>query len=239
MSLEYFKTGPINKFRSITKDLIFKSSYYISTPFNFFENKYILFKDHIKLYEENIEFKDKKLELENLINENKFLKSENEYLKKIIDDNNTFSKNFYLSKVLIDNQSPYLKSIIISKGFNHGIKKGVAVKDKFFFVGKIVNVNYLTSRVLLASDLNSKIPIIIEPGNINAILSGTGNNEYAELEFLPKQINISEGNLVFTSGADSIIPPAIPIGRVFEKDGKKVVQFYSDFDQLKYVKVNK
>jgi len=238
LSLEYFKSGPVNKFRSFTKDLIFKGSYFISTPFIFFEDKYYLFKDHMKLYEEYSNYKNKKIKLDSLEKENRFLKSENNYLKNIIDDRNEFSKDFLITKVLIDNQSPYLKSVIINKGFNHGIKIGVAVKDKFYFVGKIVGVNYLTSRVLLASDLNSKIPIIIEPGRINAILSGNGNNNYADLEYLPKQNNIKSGDLVFTSGTDATIPPAIPIGKIIEKDKKKFVKFFSNFDQLKYVKVS-
>ena len=238
LSLEYFKSGPVNKFRSFTKDLIFKGSYFISSPFIFFEDKYYLFKDHMKLYEEYSNYKNKKIKLDSLEKENQFLKSENNYLKNIIDDRNEFSKDFLITKVLIDNQSPYLKSVIINKGFNHGIKIGVAVKDKFYFVGKIVGVNYLTSRVLLASDLNSKIPIIIEPGRINAILSGNGNNNYADLEYLPKQNNIKSGDLVFTSGTDATIPPAIPIGKIIEKDKKKFVKFFSNFDQLKYVKVS-
>ena len=99
-----------------------------------------------------------------------------------------------MSKVLLDQQSPFLKSVIVNKGINHGIKNGKAVKKKSYFVGKIVNVNYLTSRILLASDLNSKIPVLIEPGRVNAILSGNGNNDYAELEYLPKVNDIKNGD---------------------------------------------
>ena len=144
-----------------------------------------------------------------------------------------------LSKVLLDQQSPYLKSIIINKGFNHGIKLGVAVKEKSYFIGKIINVNFLTSRLLLASDLNSKIPVIIEPNGVNAILSGQGPNDYAQLEFLPKLKKIKEGDIVYTSGIDGIIPQAIPIGKVFAEDENLFVEFFVDFNQLKYVKVNK
>ena len=131
-----------------------------------------------------------------------------------------------------------MKSVIINKGFNHGIKLGVAVKDKSYFVGKIINVNFLTSRILLASDLNSKIPVIVEPTGINAILSGKGHNDYAELEYLPKLNNIKDGDLVYTSGIDGIISPAIPIGKVFIKNKNKFVKFFVDFDQLQFIKVN-
>ena len=144
-----------------------------------------------------------------------------------------------ISKVLLDQQSPYLKSVIVNKGFKHGIKLGVAVKEKYYFIGKIINVNFLTSRILLASDLNSKIPVIIEPSGTNAILSGQGYNDYAALEFLPKLKKIKEGDIVYTSGVDDIIPQAIPIGKVIEIEGNYLVEFFVDFNQLKYVKISK
>ena len=197
------------------------------------------FKNHLEMYEEYTEIKNKQYSIDSILNENKYYKSENERLKKLIDEKDIYSKKFLLSKVLLDQQSPYLKSVIINKGYKHGIKLGVAAKEKSYFVGKIINVNLLTSRILLSSDLNSKIPIIIEPSGTNAILSGQGHNDYAEIEFLPKLIKIKEGDIVYTSGVDGIIPAAIPIGKVFKKDKNFLVRFFVDFNQLKYVKVNK
>ena len=98
---------------------------------------------------EYTELKSKKYSIDAITNENKFYKSENERLKKLIDEKNIYSKDFLLSKILLDQQSPYLKSVIINKGFKHGIKLGVAAKEKSYFVGKIINVNFLTSRILL------------------------------------------------------------------------------------------
>ena len=239
LSLEYFKSGPVDTFRSITKDIIFKGSFFISEPFVYIKKNYYNFKEHLQMYEEYTELKNKNYNLDSLKNENKFYKSENKRLKKLIDEKNVYSNEFLLSKVLLDQQSPYLKSVIINKGFNHGIKLGVAVKEKYYFVGKIINVNFLTSRILLASDLNSKIPVIIEPNGINAILSGQGHNDYAGLEFLPKLKKIKEGDVVYTSGVDGIISEAIPIGKVIEKDEKLFVEFFVDYNQLKYVKINK
>jgi len=239
LSLEYFKTGPVDKFRSITKDIIFKGSFFISEPFVYIKKNYNDFKEHLTMYDEFKVLKNKKYLDDVLLYENKYYKSENERLKKLINEKNIYSKKFLLSKVLLDQQSPYLKSVIINKGHKHGIKLGVAAKEKSYFVGKIININLLTSRILLGSDLNSKIPIIIEPSGTNAILSGQGHNDYAELEFLPKLIKIKEGDIVYTSGVDGIIPAAIPVGKVFKKDENFFVKFFVDFSQLKYVKVNK
>jgi len=239
LSLEYFKTGPIDKFRSFTKDIIFKGSYFISEPFVYIKKNYYNFKDHLEMYEEYTELKNKNYSMDNIINENKFYKSENKRLKKLIDEKNIYSKEFVLSKILLDQQSPYLKSVIINKGYKHGIKLGIAAKEKYYYVGKIINVNFLTSRILLASDLNSKIPVIIEPSGTSAILSGQGRDDYAELEFLPKLKKINEGDIVYTSGVDGIIPAAIPVGKIFTKDKNFYVEFFVDFNQLKYVSVNK
>ena len=238
LSLEYFKVGPIDKIRSLTKDLIFKTSYIISSPFVFAEDKYYSFQDHMNMYEEYKNLKQKNLTLDTLRYENKFFKEENKKLKKLIDEKTLLSENYLLTKVLLDQQSPYLKSIIINKGLKHGIKKGFSVVENSYYVGKVVDVNHLTSRVLLASDLNSKIPVIIEPGSINAILSGNGNENYADLEYLPAENLIKEGHIVYTSGVDGAISAAIPVGKIFMNKGKKFVKFFVDFNQLKFVKVD-
>ena len=239
LSLEYFKTGPIDQFRSFTKDVIFRGSYVVSSPFKYVKDKYYLYQDHMNMYEEFSILRDKDLDLDSLKKEVDYYKSENAFLKKLIEERDIFSTNYMLTKILLDKQSPYLKSIIINKGQKNGVKLGSAVKDRLYYIGKVVNINFLSSRVLLASDLNSKIPIIIEPSGINAILSGNGNDQYAELEYLPKINEIKENEIVYTSGSDGIIPASIPVGKIVFKEDKKYVKFFSNFSQLNYVQVNK
>ena len=237
--LEYFKTGPVNQIRSITKDIIFKGSYFFSSPFVFAKDKYYLLQDHMEMYEEYKILKKKDQELESLKYKNLFYKEENYRLKKIIDEKSLLSENYVITKVLLDQKSPYLKSAIINKGFKHGVKNGASVVENSYYVGKIVDVNHLTARVLLANDLNSKIPVIVEPGSINAILSGNGSDFTAELEYLPIDNSVKDGYIVYTSGIDGKIPAAIPVGKVFIKKDKKLVKFFVDFNQIDFVKVNR
>ncbi len=238
LSLEYFKSGPVDKFRSFTKDFIYKGSYFISLPFVSINDQYHNFQDHMSMYENYKKIENKILKTESLENEIDYYKSENKRLKKLLEEKEMFSEKYLFSKILLDKQSPYLKSLIVNKGYDHGVRLGLAVREKSYFVGKIIGVNFLTSRILLASDLNSKIPVIIEPGSINAILVGTGKNEFAELEYLPKKNNVSDGNIVYTSGIDGIIEPAIPIGKVFVNEGQEYVRFFVDFNQIKFVKIS-
>ena len=66
------------------------------------------------------------------------------------------------------------------------------VKDKEYLIGKIIEVNYTTSRVLLLSDINSKIPVLIEPQGLLSILSGSGDKEgviqYSKAENITEEI---------------------------------------------------
>jgi len=237
LSLEYFKSGPVNQIRMITKDIIIKSSYVASVPFKSISKTYSTVIDHFKMYEEYENLKIAEIKKQNLILENNFFKEENQKLKKLINEKNLYNDEFYVTKVLLDQKSPYLRSLLINKGFKHGIKLGAAVRSDSYFIGKVVDSNYLTSRILLISDLNSKIPIIIEPGSISAILSGTGNNELGEIEYLPENINIKEGGIIYTSGSDGIISSGIPVGKIIFHNNQIKVDYFADFTQIDFVKV--
>ena len=148
-------------------------------------------------------------------------------------DEYIFSSKEIVAKVLLDKNSPFLKSVIVNKGTKDNIKIGMAVLDGPYLIGKIVEVNYMSSRVLLISDLNSKIPVILEPGNIQSILSGTGKR-LGEIQYYQKEKYINEEKIVYTSGSGGIFKAGIPVGSLRDL-GK--VEFYSDLSQLTFVKI--
>ena len=137
--------------------------------------------------------------------------------------------------MLIDKSSPYIKSIIINRGSSSGILKGMPVLDKDFLVGRIVETNYLSARVLLLNDLNSRIPVTFGQDGIQAILKGTGSSRPI-LEYLPEDYIIEEGIDVFTSGKDRIFFSGSPIGKT---NNKGEVILFSESSQLSFVTVDK
>ena len=141
--------------------------------------------------------------------------------------------NIVLAKVLVDKNSPFLKSIIINKGTSTGILKGMPVTLNNYLVGRIVETNYLSSRVLLLNDLNSRIPVTLGEG-AQAILSGSGLNKPI-LEYLPDDYLIIEETNVFASGKDGIFSPGTPIGKT---NLKGEVDLFVDPNQLSFVTVN-
>ena len=115
----------------------------------------------------------------------------------------------------------------------------MAVLDGPYLVGKIVEVNFKTSRVLLISDLNSKIPVILEPGNIQSILSGNGKQS-GEIQYFKKEGELQDSKLVFTSGSGGIFKSGIPIGQILKDNlisDENTVKFFSDLSQLTFVKI--
>jgi len=236
LSLDFYKAKPLNIFRSISKDIVYRGSFIISLPFKSLDRGYKTVKTHFTFYDDYQNLKNELYILKAQQSEIEFLKMQNKELKIVISDVlHTNIKNV-IAKVILDKQSPFLKSIILNKGTNSNLKKGMAVLHKKNMVGRIVEVNYLSSRVLLINDLNSKIPVKIQPSGENAIMSGEGNN-LASLDFLPKLSTIEEENIVFTSGSDGVFDDGIPIGKITEIEGKFYVEFFSDLNQINFVTV--
>ena len=227
---------PIQFVKIGINEIIYRSSYIASKPENYLQELTLKIKDHINLFEN---YKDIKLELENLKQEkitNNFLKSENEKLRNLINEN--INSDEILAKVLIDRESPFLKSIILNKGTKDNVKMGMAIIDGVYLVGQIIEVNYTNSRALLLSDLNSKIPSVLAPQNIQAVVSGTGK-DYGIIEHTKDDIENDLNkidSIIYTSGIGGLFKPGIPIGKI-SKDSKNKVNFFSDFTQLNYIKI--
>ena len=236
LSLDFYKAKPLNIFRSISKDIIYRGSFIISLPFKSLDRGYKTVKTHFTFYDDYQNLKNELYILKAQQSEIEFLKMQNKELKIVILDVLHIDTKNVIAKVILDKQSPFLKSIILNKGTNSNLKKGMAVLHKKNMVGRIVEVNYLSSRVLLVNDLNSKIPVKIQPSGENAIMSGEGNN-LASLDFLPKLSTIEEENIVFTSGSDGVFDEGISIGKITEIEGKFYVEFFSDLNQINFVTV--
>ena len=225
----------INYLKVIINEVVYRSSYIVSVPEKYAAYSYSTIRDHIILYKDYDILKKKLKKIESQKYNIDFLIAENQKLKKTLEDV-SYSSHEQLAKVLIDKESPFLRSIIINKGTKHNITKGMTVLNDNYLVGKVVEVNFSTARVLLLSDLNSKTPVTIEPGSVQAILSGTGKNS-GIIQYSKENLPINAGSIVFTSGAGGLFKEGVPVGKIAEINNKKVINFFSDFSQLGFVKV--
>jgi rod shape-determining protein MreC len=240
LTLGSFNYKPIDFVKKVIKEIVYTSSFIVSIPENFIASTYNDINDHFIHYDQHLKLKDELEDLRFKDLSKQIIILENIKYKKLIDDyyvrdNETFAK------VLIDKQSPFLRSIIINKGSKNNIKLGMIALDDNYLVGKIVEVNYLTSRVLLISDINSKIPVSLQPGDIQAIMSGKDRRQ-GELQYIKSiDLNNNKEIEVTTSGAGGVFISGIPIGKTSIEDdvlkNGKIINFYRDFSQLKYVKI--
>ena len=220
-------------------EIVYRSSFVVSIPENFVKNTFIEISDYTTFFND---YKKKTEELKKLKSKNtnfEIVQFENKELKELIDDY-VSSSDKILAKIIVDHNSPFLKSIIINKGSKDNIKIGTNIFDQSYLVGRVIEVNYKTARVLLLSDLNSNVPVTISPQNIQAIITGNGKYggqiQYIKDGFLNET---TEKGIIYTSGTGAIFKSGIPIGKLkINKDDLSIkyqVEFYSDFSQLKYV----
>ena len=235
--VETIETKPLNYLRFFIKDVIYRGSVVVSLPSKGFESVFSTIENHLNLFNKNIKLKEENSKLKEQIYDPDFLIFENEQLRKLLDEQIISSTNLVSARVILDKQSPYLNSFIINSGSNKKIKNGMAVIDGKYFIGRIVDVNFFSSRVLLITDLNSKIPVLIEPSGHHAILSGRGTNE-PTLEYLPKNHKVQSGDKVYTSGKEGIFAPGIPIGKVKVDDEKIFTSLFSDISQIMFININ-
>ncbi len=225
--------------KSGISEVVYRSSFVVSIPENFFKNTFFEISDYTSFYND---YKKNREELNYLKSKNissEITQNENKELKELINDY-VSSSDKILAKIIVDHESPFLKSIIINKGSKDDIKIGTNIYDQSYLVGRVIEVNYKTSRVLLLSDLNSNVPVTIAPQNIQAIITGSGDN-LGQIKYIKDGISdqFSEKSIAYTSGTGAIFKSGVPIGKlkILKNEAKDnfYVEFYSDFSQLKYV----
>ena len=221
--------------RGFINDIVYRVTYLASTPTRVFPSINQRIVSHFNLKKENEELR-KVIEGYKALDLNlEYISNENKNLKKVLDTEDVQSvSNVVLAKVLVDRNSPFLKSIIINKGSKEGIIKGMPVTQNKYLIGRIVETNYLSSRVLLLNDLNSRIPVTFDEKSTQAILTGRGSRN-PKLDYLPEDYQFVEGITVFASGKDGIFNAGTPIGKTKE-NGE--VDLFVDPNQLSFVTVN-
>jgi rod shape-determining protein MreC len=140
-------------------------------------------------------------------------------------------------RVVADTGGPFVHTVIVDAGAMRGVSKGMAAVNERGLVGRVTEVGARSARVLLVTDFNSRIPVIVEPSRDHAILAGDNTHEPG-LIFLPLNPRLAVGDRVVTSGRGGVLPPGLPIGVVSAIDDHKIaVTPFVDWDRLEYVRL--
>jgi rod shape-determining protein MreC len=139
--------------------------------------------------------------------------------------------------VLADSGSPFRQSVLLNVGARDGIVDGWATMDGIGLVGRISGVGLRTSRVILLTDSNSRVPVTVQPSGQRAILSGD-NGELPPLEFLEDLDEVRPGDQVFSSGDGGVFPAGLLVGSVVLGNDKRLrVALAADYQRLEFLRV--
>ena len=183
------------------------------------------------------QFLKKQIEQSNLFQlKSQKLEIENNILKKELSLLPPVLENYVFVKVTADTQTPYNKTVIISGGSNMNIRKGDAAFTSKGLIGSVIEVYNKYSRVLLISDINSKIPVRVGENNIKAIISGN-NTTKIDLLYLKENLSFNDNDLVYTSGDGGYFNPGIPVGILKKENNVVYIDPLNDLSQIQYIHI--
>jgi rod shape-determining protein MreC len=167
------------------------------------------------------------------------LQSENTRLRDLLNFTAEPAASYISGRVIGDSGGAFLRSVLINVGARDGVRKGVAAVDSNGLIGRVAEVGHRSARILLVTDLNSRIPVLVGESRERAILAGD-NSDQASLKYLPPERSIGPGALVVTSGHGGAFPAGLPVGKVVaigDDGGDLRVQPFLSPDRVEFVRL--
>jgi len=165
------------------------------------------------------------------------LEAENLTLRNLLNYTPDSAHSFLTARVVADNGGAFVRSLTINLGAANGIRDGQAVLGGRGLIGRIVQTGDRSARVLLITDLNARIPVVVERTQQRAIIGGD-NTDRPRLLYLPPDASIRVGDRIVTSGNGGMFPAGLPVGIVAAAQDSAVrIQPIEPLEAVTYVKV--
>jgi len=165
------------------------------------------------------------------------LQSENKKLNDLLGVVHDQSVKYVTARVIAGSGGSLSNMLIVNTGKKHGVRKGQAVISERGIIGRISEVSNRSARVMLLTDINSRVPVLVESNRTRAIMTGT-NTARTKLIHLPQGARVTPSDRIITSGHGGAFPSGLPVGVVASvSDGGIDVQLFTDFSRLEYVRI--
>lgn len=144
------------------------------------------------------------------------------------------------ARVVADTGGAFARSVLVNAGTLDGVQQKQSVLSAEGLVGRVVQVGQRSARVLLITDLNSRVPVVVGDRRLHAILVGT-NGDRPVLRYFVGDDEVADGDFVMTSGQGGVFPPGLPIGTVVRQgadsgDNPEVMPLI-DWHRLEFVRI--
>ena len=195
-------------------------------------------KEFASLREENARLREENVRLLAWQTAARRLESENERMRGLANFREGPEASFITARIVGDSVSAYVRGALLNVGRKAGVASGQAVVTGEGLAGRIAEVGENSARVLFVTDVNSRLPVLIERTRERAILAGD-NSPQLRLTLLQSVAGVQRGDRIVTSGHGGSFPVGIPIGEVVETgEGSSVrVRPFADFSRLEFVRV--
>ena len=162
---------------------------------------------------------------------------ENARLRELLNLAPDPSVSFVSTRVIANSGGSFVRSVLIDGGSREGIARGQAAMTGAGLVGRVTDVGDRAARVLLVTDLNSRVPVAVDGSRERAVLAGD-NSDRPRLLYLPARTTVKVGDRLVSSGNGGIFPPGLPVGEVAAiEDGIVRVEPYAELSRLDYLRI--
>ncbi len=165
------------------------------------------------------------------------LEAENNSLRSLLRFNTEPAISHMTARVVASPGGSFVRTLIVTAGARDGVRKGQAAVAADGMVGRVVEVGEWSSRILLITDINARIPVMLEGSRQRGVLAGD-NSDQPRLLYLPPEATVARGDRVVTSGHGGLFPPGVPIGVVASAGERGVkVQPLADLSRVEHLRL--
>lgn len=237
MLLNKTDTALIDKTSSVATDVVTPVVDVLILPARLLANAYDYLKDLSLAHKENQFLKAENRRLRLVSERARSLEIENRLLAKLLNYARPDEENLVTARVVAEEGDAFSHSLIAYTGKDSTAQKGQIVLTEKGVVGRLDKVGQLYSKILMITDINSRIPVMIENTRVRGILAGD-NELNPKLVFTPLSANIQEGDRVVTSGVAGVFPAGLPVGVVSYVSKREIrVLPFADLNKVEYVKI--
>lgn len=229
--------GPFSSVRTAVTDILTPVVSVLSAPVNTVSSLSEQTRGLINAYQQNAVLIEENQRLKQWHQVALNLETENHALRDLLHFVPSAATYYISAQIVSDISGPFVRSAIINAGSSSGVKRGQAVVNANGLVGRISEAGASTSRVLLLTDINSRVPVITGRSRERSILAGN-NSEHPELLYLPSDSLVEPGEKLITSGDGGLLPKGLAVGEVIVmEDGSLRVKPLVESGTLDYVSV--
>jgi rod shape-determining protein MreC len=227
----------VERFRTDLLDVLAPVFQAIAQPINVVASGVRRFEDHFTVYEENQKLREENARLLQWQEVAQRLETENEELRQMLHFTPQGVRGYITGRVIANSGGAFLRNVLIDVGEREGVERGQAALGGEGVAGRVTEVGSRAARVLLLTDLNSRVPVVVEDTRERAVLAGD-NTSRPRLLYLPEKSAVQVGDRVVTAGSGGIFPPGLPVGAVSSIDGGVVrVEPEAELSHLDFVRV--